>query len=243
MPSWIPAPDRERHQRLGDHPEYPERHSEGERAELLLPDPDEQRSRRARVGRARLGDGERGCIRACAEINQRSFAVVVPEPHQPSWVPQPGRTSGLYLMRCGSSASGPRVSATQSAYSGYVPSNQVVWESPSNARMWVAIRSRNHRSCEITTAQPGKSISASSSAPSVSTSRSLVGSSRSRTFPPERSSFARWTRFRSPPRDPDQLLLVAAPEVEPRDVLPRVHLPLAERRSRPGGRRSPSRPF
>src|SRR2546430_1425626 len=33
---------------------------------------------------------------------------------------------------------------------------------------------------------------------SVSTSRSFVGSSRSSTLPPERRSFARWTRLRSP---------------------------------------------
>src|SRR6266576_2178020 len=62
--------------------------------------------------------------------------------------------------------------------------------------MWVATRSRNQRSCVITTAQPANSSSASSSARSVSTSRSFVGSSSSRTLPPERRSFARWTRFR-----------------------------------------------
>ena len=68
----------------------------------------------------------------------------------------------------------------------------------------------------ITTAQPAKSSSASSSARSVSTSRSFVGSSSSSTLPPLRSSFARWTRFRSPPeRSLDALLLVAASEVEP----------------------------
>ena len=78
----------------------------------------------------------------------------------------------------------PLVSFTQSAYSSQVPSNHVTGESPSNARMWVAIRSRNQRSCVITTAQPAKSRSASSSARSVSTSRSFVGSSSSRTLPP-----------------------------------------------------------
>src|SRR5205823_11748395 len=109
------------------------------------------------------------------------------------------RTSGLYLIRCGSSASAPRVSFTHSAYSPQEPSNHVVCESPSHARMCVATRSRNHRSCVITTAQPANSSSASSSARSVSTSRSFVGSSSSRTLPPLRSSFARWTRLRSPP--------------------------------------------
>ena len=51
----------------------------------------------------------------------------------------------------------------------------------------------------ITTAQPAKARSASSSALNVSTSRSLVGSSSSKTLLPARSSFARWTRLRSPP--------------------------------------------
>jgi hypothetical protein len=46
--------------------------------------------------------------------------------------------------------------------------------------MWVAMRSRNQRSWLMTTAQPGNSSSASSSARSVSTSRSLVGSSTCR---------------------------------------------------------------
>src|SRR5437762_3545667 len=51
--------------------------------------------------------------------------------------------------------------------------------------MCVAMRSRNQRSWLITTAQPAKLSSASSSARSVSTSRSLVGSSsRSRLLRP-----------------------------------------------------------
>src|SRR5438270_6977685 len=109
------------------------------------------------------------------------------------------RTSGLYLIRCGSSASGPRVSFIQSTYSPQAPSTQIVSLFPSKARMWVATRSRNQRSWVITTAQPANSSNASSSARSVSTSRSLVGSSSRRTLPPARRSFARWTRFRSPP--------------------------------------------
>ena len=63
----------------------------------------------------------------------------------------------------------------------------------------MAIRSRNQRSWLMTTAQPPKSTSASSSARSMSTSRSLVGSSSSSRLPPLLSSLARWTRFRSPP--------------------------------------------
>ena len=77
--------------------------------------------------------------------------------------------------------------------------------------MCVAIRSRNQRSCEITTAQPAKSSSASSSARSVSTSRSFVGSSSSSRLPPERSSFARWTRLRSPPERSPTFFCWSAP--------------------------------
>ena len=72
-------------------------------------------------------------------------------------------------------------------------------ESPSNASTCVATRSRNQRSWEMTTAQPANASSASSSARSVSTSRSLVGSSSSSTLPPERRSLARCRRLRSPP--------------------------------------------
>ena len=51
---------------------------------------------------------------------------------------------------------------------------------------------RNHH-------EPGKFSSASSSARSVSTSRSFVGSSSSSTLAPWRNSFARCKRLRSPP--------------------------------------------
>ena len=95
--------------------------------------------------------------------------------------------------------------------------------------MCVAIRSRNQRSCEITTAQPAKSSSASSSARSVSTSRSFVGSSSSSRLPPQRRSFARWTRFRSPPeRSPTRFCWSEPLKLNQRDVLARVHLALAE---------------
>ena len=85
------------------------------------------------------------------------------------------------------------------SYSVKLPSNQRTWLSPSKARTWVAMRSRNQRSWLMTTAQPGKLSSASSRARSVSTSRSLVGSSSSSTLPPVFSTLARWTRLRSPP--------------------------------------------
>jgi hypothetical protein len=52
----------------------------------------------------------------------------------------------------------------------------------------------------------------------------LVGSSSRSRLPPERRSFARWTAREVL----DELLLVAAAEVEPRDVLARVDLALAE---------------
>ena len=56
-----------------------------------------------------------------------------------------------------------------------------------------------------------------------------MGSSRSRTLPPDWSSLARWTRFRSPPDSvADELLLVRAPEVEAGHVGPRRDLALAD---------------
>ena len=91
------------------------------------------------------------------------------------------------------------------------------------------MRSRNQRSWLMITAQPAKSSSASSSARSVSTSRSLVGSSSSSTLAPDFSILARCTRLRSPPESvPDLLLLVGALEVEGGAIGARIHLALAE---------------
>src|SRR5919108_471532 len=70
-----------------------------------------------------------------------------------------------------------------------------MWLSPSKARMWVAMRSRNQRSWLMTTAQPAKFSKASSSARIVFTSRSLVGSSSSNTFAPDFNILARCTRL------------------------------------------------
>src|SRR5690606_13643528 len=64
------------------------------------------------------------------------------------------RASGLYLMRWGWSASAPSSFLRKASYSLKLPSNHRTWLSPSKASMWVAMRSRNHRSWEITTAQP-----------------------------------------------------------------------------------------
>src|SRR6476646_9524354 len=80
-----------------------------------------------------------------------------------------------------------------------VASNHSTWLSPSKARICVAMRSRNQRSWLMMTAQLAKSSSASSSARSVSTSRSLLGSSSSSTLAPVLSILARCTRLRSPP--------------------------------------------
>src|SRR5690348_15552923 len=77
--------------------------------------------------------------------------------------------------------------------------------------MCVATRSRNQRSWLITTAHPAKLSSASSSARSVSTSRSLVGSSSSSRLLPFLSSLARWTRLRSPPDSVPTLRCCPAP--------------------------------
>ena len=91
------------------------------------------------------------------------------------------------------------------------------------------MRSRNQRSWLMTTAQPAKLRSASSSARSVSTSRSLVGSSRSSRLPPsfeqlrEVHAVALAARQRA-----DLPLLRGALEVEPRHVRARRDLALAE---------------
>ena len=91
------------------------------------------------------------------------------------------------------------------------------------------MRSRNQRSWEITTAQPGKPSSASSSARRVSTSRSLVGSSSSSTLPPDFSTLARCTRLRSPPESsPIVCCWCGALEVEAPDVAARRGLVVAD---------------
>jgi radical SAM superfamily enzyme YgiQ (UPF0313 family) len=69
----------------------------------------------------------------------------------------------------------------------------------SQARMWVQMRSRNQRSWEMTSTLPANSSKASSSARSVSTSRSFEGSSSSRTLPPAIRVLAMCRRPRSPP--------------------------------------------
>src|ERR1700745_2849693 len=103
--------------------------------------------------------------------------------------------------------------------------------------MCVATRSRNQRSWVITTAQPAKSSSASSSARSVSTSRSFVGSSSGGALPPlgrrlreQGDGAAAGEQLRemhavalAAGEIADALLLVSPLEVEPRHVLARVH--------------------
>ena len=102
-------------------------------------------------------------------------------------------------------------------------------ESPSNARMCVAMRSRNQRSWLITTAQPAKSRSASSSARSVSTSRSFVGSSSSSRLPPDAQQLREVHAVALAAGEvADLLLLVGAAEVEARHVRARVHLAVAD---------------
>src|SRR6266536_557092 len=104
--------------------------------------------------------------------------------------------------------------------------------------MCVATRSRNQRSWLMTTAQPPKLNSASSSARSVSTSRSFVGSSSSSRLPPRRSSFARWTRLRSPPDNSLTLRCWSGPLKLNRATYPRdatFRLLLADDHAKEGG--------
>ena len=102
-------------------------------------------------------------------------------------------------------------------------------ESPSKASTWVATRSRNQRSWEITTAQPAKASSASSSARRVSTSRSLVGSSSSSRLPPRAQQLGQVDAVAlAAGQRADLALLIGALEVEARGVGAGVHLPLAD---------------
>ena len=77
------------------------------------------------------------------------------------------------------------------------------------------MRSRNQRSWLITTAHPPNSSNASSRARNVPTSRSLVGSSRSRTLPP---LFHQRSQMESVPLSSREvlhlLLLIRPPETE-----------------------------
>ena len=89
----------------------------------------------------------------------------------------------------------------------------------------MATRSRNQRSWLITTTQPAKLRIASSSARSVSTSRSLVGSSSSSTLQPLPQQLGQVDAVALAAGEvADFLLLVGAVEVEAGDVGPGVDL-------------------
>ena len=105
-----------------------------------------------------------------------------------------------------------------------------VAESPSKARMWVAMRSRNQRSWEITTAQPANSpSSASSRARRVSTSRSLVGSSSSSRLPPSAQHLGQVDAVALAARErPTRFCWSVSLEVERAHVGARAHLALAD---------------
>src|SRR5690606_40754510 len=98
------------------------------------------------------------------------------------------------------------------SYSEKDPSKKYTWESPSKAKMWVQILSRNHRSWEMITAQPAKFSRPSSKALRVFTSKSLVGSSSSNTLPSSLRVMARCSRLRSPPERVDTFLFCSLPE-------------------------------
>ena len=81
----------------------------------------------------------------------------------------------------------------------------------------------------MTTAQPAKPSSASSSARSVSTSRSLVGSSSSSRLPPRAQQLGQVHAVALAAGElADLLLLVGALEVEAGHVGARVHLAVAD---------------
>ena len=99
--------------------------------------------------------------------------------------------------------------------------------------MWVQMRSRNQRSWEMTRAQPGNSVGHLPAPGAFPTSRSLDGSSSSRTLPPAIRVWPDAAGPRSPPRGsrhscPGRPLEVAA------DAGAAGHLELADlRMSRP----------
>src|SRR5690625_1788461 len=76
------------------------------------------------------------------------------------------------------------------------------------------------------TAHPAKPRRASSRALRVFTSRSLVGSSSSRTFAPSFNVFARCTRFLSPPESSNFLLLVTSAKIKTGDIGAGIDFPI-----------------
>ena len=94
---------------------------------------------------------------------------------------------------------------------------QYTSELPSKARMCVQILSKNHLSCEITTAQPAKLSKPSSKARSVLISKSFVGSSSKSTFPSSFKVIARCKRLRSPPESMETFLFCSPPPKLNRD--------------------------
>ena len=110
------------------------------------------------------------------------------------------RRCGLYLMRCGLTASSPGGVSCPLPGQQKLPSHQTTAESPSNARMWVAMRSRTSGRARSYTAQPGKAEQAPLRAPAVLRRRGRWSVRRAAsTLPPDLSSLARCTRLRSPP--------------------------------------------
>ena len=124
---------------------------------------------------------------------------------------------GLLAQAC--AAGGPRTP-------GSCPRTTSTWLSPSKARMWVAMRSRNQRSWRDDHRAAGeRRASASSSARSVSTSRSLVGSSSSSRLPPPAQQLGQVDAVALAARElAHALLLVGALEVERGDVGARVDI-------------------
>ena len=193
--------DRVRHQRLGDHPDDPEGDRDHERPELVAPDPDEQPERGAGVRSPRIGD---------RELDH-------------------GRTRGLYAMRCGSSASG----AARLGDPGGVLAPGAL----EPGRLRVALEGEDVRRDPVE--EPAVVGDHDGAAGEVD-ERILERAERVdvevvRRLVEEEHVAARLEQLGEVDAVPlsarevlDELLLVAAAEVEPRRVLARVHLSLAE---------------
>ena len=109
--------------------------------------------------------------------------------------PAPPPRSMFPLWRCSAAAWVARASR----YCWIPPGRFVRLPSPNSAQVVSQIRSTRYRSCEMTTMVPTQPSSRLSSSCRVSMSRSLVGSSSSRTFGSAISTRVSCSRRRSPP--------------------------------------------
>ena len=140
-----------------------------------------------------------------------------------------GRTSGLYLIRCGSSASGPRVSLTQSAYSSQralEPRHRRVALEREDVRRDPVEEPAVVRDHDGAAGEVEQRLLERAQRVDVEVVRRLVEQQQVAARAQELREVDAVALAAGEVADP--LLLVGAPEVEPGDVLARVDLALAE---------------